>query len=277
MSTKLFSDEVNFLMENSISPSLKLLLEEEKEEKGKEEEFGDESVFDDPDEPDDPEDSEDTDIPDDSTSSAEAEKTSEEYLEQVAKGITQMEEFLKGVTNDQSGLFQVSGFLSSQVAALSNEDSEEISGDDEVLSKVNDSFDRGYKLGRKNKISYFLNEETDVKKLEKDIEAIDNIIDKGTSLIDKFKKGTKINISHYVESSINAYRNFDNLFAKESIIKQAAMNLILLNSGAKAEENIREYEELFHEELHKQFGIEYEEHAVITKSHHTAVGAVSQG
>ena len=113
--------------------------------------------------------------------------------------------------------------------------------------------------------------------MEKDIEAVDNIIDKGSDLIDKFKKGTEINILQYVESSINAYRNFDNLFSKESIIKQAAMNLIILNSGAKADKNISEFEELFHEELHKQFGIEYEEHAVITNPHHVATGAVKQG
>ena len=272
----MFSNEVNYLMENSISPSLNLLLEEdpafgdealdkedEKEEKEKKQDkdVGDEVLDSDSDD--------EVELPDDTqpSDSGEAGSAKDENIEQLAQGIDNLKNYLTNISSDSTGLFSIQKYIGSQVSALSNE----------VELDDSDNVRESYSLGRKNKISYFLNEKTNVKDVEKDIEVIDNIIDKGTTLIDKFKKGTKINIMHYVESSINAYRNFDNLFSKESIIKQAAMNLILLNSGAKAEENIREYEELFHEELHKQFGIEYEEHAIITKPHHTATGAVKQG
>ena len=171
-------------------------------------------------------------------------------------------------------IFQVQDFLSNDIYSKMSDSS---SSTEKISSSDKLNLESKYSLNKKNKISYFLNEKISIKDIEDDIEAVDNIIDKGSELIDKFKKGTKLNINQYVESSINAYRNFDNLFAKESIVKQAAMNLIILNSGARAEENIREFEELFHEELHKQFGIEYEEHAVITKPHHVATGAVKQG
>ena len=77
-----------------------------------------------------------------------------------------------------------------------------------------------------------------------------------------------------------AYRQQKKVYllgAKENIVKQAAINLIILNAGARAEENIKEYEELFHEELHKQFNIDYEEHAIINEPYHTAAGAMKQG
>jgi hypothetical protein len=168
------------------------------------------------------------------------------------------------------GLQSITDYINSYVS------SEELKSDDNE-SKNESRVKKGYNLNRKNSISYFLNEEVDAEEVEKDIEAVNNIIDKGSSLIDQFKKGKELNIPRYVEASINAYRNFDSLFSKESIIKQATINLIVLNAGAKAEENIVEFEELFHEELHKQFGIEYEEHALITKPYKTAAGALKQG
>ena len=162
------------------------------------------------------------------------------------------------------GLHAIQDFISSHVSNA-------------VEESVNRKNKNSYSLNSKNSISYFLNEEVSVEDVEKDIDAVNNIIDKGSELIDKFKKGTELNIERYVDAAINAFKNFDSLFSKESIIKQAVINLIVLNSGAKAEQNIKDFEELFHEELHKQFGIEYEEHALITKSHNVAVGAVKQG
>ena len=285
MSNKFYSYEVSYLMENSISPSLNILLEEEEDKKeedkkeDKKDDFGDSNLFSDEGESDGDSDSDSADSPSESEdaggegdaqeggSSSDAEGAKEKGLENLATNLEDVINYYKSVTSDSSNLFQVQEFLSQDIASKGQE----------IDDKSDSVQTESYSLIRKNSIGYFLNEKVDVERIEKDIEAVDNIIDKGSELIDKFKKGTKINIPQYVESSINAYRNFDNLFSKEIIIKQAAMNLIVLNSGAKAEENIREFEELFHEELHKQFGIEYEEHAVITKPHHVATGAVKQG
>lgn len=139
----------------------------------------------------------------------------------------------------------------------------------------------GESIKRLNDLSRFLlkeeDEDEDLGGIEADIDDLDRILTKGNELVSKFKKGKKLNIDSYVDAAINAYRNFDSLFSKELIVKQATINVIVLNSGAKAQENVREFEELFHESLHKNFGIEYEEHALITNKSNTASGARSQG
>jgi ABC-type transporter Mla subunit MlaD len=128
----------------------------------------------------------------------------------------------------------------------------------------------------KKSISGFLFEEDEsLETISASLEDLDRILDKGSEVIDKFKKGKDVNIESYVDAAINAYRNFDNLFSKEKIVKQAAINMLVLNSGVKAEENIKKFEELFHEELNKQFGVEYDEHALITPEMNVAAGAKS--
>ena len=194
----------------------------------------------------------------------------EQELINVRDGVEKINNYYNkffGKTNSL-GIVDVQNKIANDINQMTVSSSEQQS----IAAGVNES----YSLKNKNSIKYFLNEDVDVKKVEKDIEVVDNIIDKGTELIDRFKKGTEINITHYVQSAINAYRNFDSLFSKESIVKQATINLIILNSGSKAEENITEFEELFHEELHKQFGIEYEEYALITKNYHNSTGAIKQ-
>ena len=215
------------------------------------------------DEPSESDDSSDDDVSKEQNDGVSKEQISVD-LENVADNLKNMmsfyDKFGSGGDNSGSlGLHDIQDFISSHIA--------------ESVSKSKKS----YSLKNKNSIAYFLNEETSVDDVEKDIDAVNNIIDKGSTLIDKFKKGSDLNIGRYVDAAINAFKNFDSLFAKESIIKQAVINLIVLNSGANAETNIKDFEEIFHEELHKQFGIEYEEHALITKSQNVAVGAVKQG
>ena len=280
MSYKNFSNTVDSFLKENKSFSLKLLVEEEKEEEKKEEKedlFGDSSLDDNSESEGGSEggsegdDAEGDDAEGDSSvggDDSEGGARSAE-IESVADGIEKMTAYYQkffGSSNDNPsdesmGIVGVQNNIANQVSLLS--------------ASVNES--KKYELGKRNSIKAFLNEETDPNDIVKDIEAVDNIIDKGTELINKFKKGSELNITHYVEASINAFRNFDSLFSKESIVKQAAINLIILNSGSKAEANIAEFEELFHEELHKEFGIEYEEHALITKNYHTSTGAVKQG
>lgn len=276
MKHKSFAENITNIFEGKNKASLSLLLEEDPKE-----DFGDEEM----DEPESVETSEETtpaddgdaagdasmDEPresDDSSDDSSDDGVSKEQisvdLENVADNLKNMmsfyDKFGSGGDNSGSlGLHDIQDFISSYIT--------------ESVSKSKKS----YSLKNKNSIAYFLNEETSVDDVEKDIDAVNNIIDKGSTLIDKFKKGSDLNIGRYVDAAINAFKNFDSLFAKESIIKQAVINLIVLNSGANAETNIKDFEEIFHEELHKQFGIEYEEHALITKSQNVAVGAVKQG
>ena len=297
MTYKSFSRNVSNILERKSNASLSLLLEEEEGEIS----FGDESLDNDSadaegggsdtDEPSTDESSTDepsTDEPSTDESSTDAPSTDAGggggdnaeggvSKEQLSLDVTNMHDTFKNMmsfydkfgqgTEDGStplGLHAIQDFISSHVSNAVKESN---------MRKEKSS----YSLDSKNSISYFLNEEVSIEDVEKDIDAVNNIIDKGSELIDKFKKGTELNIERYVDAAINAFKNFDSLFSKESIIKQAVINLIVLNSGAKAEQNIKDFEELFHEELHKQFGIEYEEHALITKSHNVAVGAVKQG
>ena len=283
MSDLMFGEEVKYLMENSLSASLNILLEKKedadddfsfKDEKktskdsegdsegeGKEED--DDSFGDSGDAGDDESGGEEAE--DSVDSGEEAEGVKEKQIQDLSDNLTKLQDMLKSTSDSGNDILQVQNYLSGQILTLGSE----------VGESVKES--KSYGIFKKNKISYFLNEKTDLKQIQDDIEIVDNIIDKGSELIDKFKKGKKLNIDHYVEASVNAFRNFDNLFAKENIVKQAAINLIILNAGARAEENIKEYEELFHEELHKQFNIDYEEHAIINEPYHTATGAMKQG
>jgi hypothetical protein len=126
---------------------------------------------------------------------------------------------------------------------------------------------------------FLLFENEDVlKDTEENIDALDRILQKGSDLISTFaERGDDIDIELYVSAAINAYKNFDSLFSKEDIVKQATINVLLLNSGENADRVINQFEELYHEELHKQFGIEREEHALIVNKSNVAAGAVRQG
>jgi hypothetical protein len=284
MTYKSFTENVTNILEYKSRPSISFLLKEEESEFGDENMESDETTEPSTDDETDttPDSTTDSDTETDSTTDSDTETDSTTApaaapaveddeqlsldLENVADSLKNMTSFYDkfGHSGDKSGsigLHSIQDFISSHVS-------------NENASLKNKS---SYGLNLNNSISYFLNEETSVKDVENDIDAVNNIIDKGSELIDKFKKGTELNINRYVDAAINAFKNFDSLFSKESIIKQAVINLIVLNSGAKAEQNIKDFEELFHEELNKQFGIEYEEYALITKPDNVAVGAVKQG
>lgn len=264
-----FSQEVNFLLENSMSPNLKILLEEEEslfsmpDDDDSDDASGDDAGGDNPDgddsvkkkkkekkDPDNPDDSDDPDS--DDSDDGEVDGVTKSQFDALTKDMNLIKKTIVGATSND-GIGSVESFIANAVPT-----SESVQYN-------------------KKSISRFLNEDIDAEEVEADIEVLDRVLSKGTELVDKFKKGQDIDINAYVTAAINAYSNFDNLFAKETIVKQAAINVLVLNSGAKAEQYISEFEELFHEELHKQFGIEYEEHALITKKFDNGTGAVKQG
>ena len=251
---KRFSKKVSYLMEKNIAPSLRILLEKEEND----------SIFDLPDDEEENKDSEE--VTDDEEVSDEDEESKDDDSDVVTK--SQFEELSKDLavikntimkTTTEDGIQSVESFIANAVSG-----------------GITESKKTRYS---KKSIKGFLFEDKDVdaEAVEADIEVLDSVLTKGVELVNKFKKGQDIDIEAYVNAAINAYKNFDNLFSKEEIVKQASINVLVLNSGAKAEKNIAEFEELFYEELNKQFGIEHEEHALITKKFNAGAGARSQG
>ena len=179
----------------------------------------------------------------------------------------------------KDGSQNVEGYMQSFVVPKA--ESDEIESDKETKSE---SYERTIQKKiseiadniRKNSIKSFLLEaDSDIEEVEANLDDLDRVLSKGSAIVDKFKKGNEIDIESYVEAAINAYKNFDNLFAKELIVKQASINVLILNSGARAEENVREFEEQFHEELYSNFGIEYEDQMVKSVGYESAAGAKS--
>jgi len=267
------------LEENKIN--LSILFEEDDKDEKKDDDIGDlfsdDSFKDDENKEDSSDDAkDDVDVKDDVDSKEKPEddekgpeqdttELDEENLNNLSDQVSYMKNFFEKIKKDD-GTSSVENYISSAVASNINAAS---------LAKLTASF-----LRKGKSISSFLmfeeKADKELEKVEAELDDIERVLTKGSEIVNKFKKGKDIDIQSYVDAAVNAYKNFDSLFAKELIVKQATINVLILNSGAKAEMNIREFEELFHEELHKQFNIEYEEHALITKKSNTAAGAKSQ-
>lgn len=256
-----FAKKVELLLEEK-NPRLSNFLFEKKEDSG-----GLFDMFDEEENSEDEDDSEEENSEDEDASEEEnsededaSEEESEGATQQQIETLTSQIEAIKNTidkVNKDDGTQSIESFIAGIVSA-----------------DVNESYSYSSKSIKK-----FLLTEDDgsLENVEQDLDILDRVLTKGTELVDKFKKGKEINVASYVTAAINAYKNFDNLFAKEKIVKQATINVLVLNSGARAEQNIKEFEELFHEELNRQFGIEYPEYALVTKKHNTATGAVKQG
>lgn len=255
-----FSKKVELLLEEK-NPKLSSFLFEKKEDDAALFDMSDEEETEPADEEsegDDTEESDDTEAESDDKESDDTE--SEGATQQQVETLTAQIEAIKNTidkVNKDDGTQSIESFIAGIVSADVNE---------------------SYSYGKKSIKGFLLSEDDkSLERVEQDIDVLDRVLTKGTELVDKFKKGKEINVSAYVTAAMNAYKNFDNLFAKEKIVKQATINVLILNSGAKAEQNIKEFEELFHEELNRQFGIEYPEYALVTKKHNAATGAVKQG
>ncbi len=274
---KKFSNSVyKSLLENT-ALSLKLLLEEEDKKE-------EEDPFSMPEDKEDEEsaseeeegggESDDVDIDDaeEESSGDEDESVTKEQFNQLLDDLSMIKRIILGTQDpDSDGTEEGTGSIESHI-------SYGISGlSESVLSRKTKNIVMESYL---NSFKAFLLEEDDknaVDAVEAEIDDLDRVLTKGTELVDKFKKGNEVDIEKYVNVSLNAYKNFDNLFSKESIVKQATINVLVLNSGAKAEENISKFKERFHEELSKQFGINYEDQVLVSDKTSIASGAKSQG
>ena len=255
-----FSRRVELLLEKKNPTLSNFIFEEKEEDKKDDDEDSGGGLFDMKDEEESDNDKSDEDSGD---ADVESEDASSEVTQQQIETLTSQIEAIRATidkVNKDDGTQSIESFIAGVVAKEAGQDN------------VSESY-----YGNSSISSFLLTEDEDLEAVEKNIDVLDRVLTKGTDLVDKFKKGKEIDINSYVTAAINAYKNFDNLFAKEKIVKQATINVLILNSGAKAEANIKEFEELFHEELHRQFGIEYPEYTLVTKKHNTAVGAMKQG
>lgn len=260
-----FSKRVELLLEKKKPTLSSFIFEEKEEDKKDKEESSSSGLFDMQDEEDNSSDDEtEKDSEDDSSGEVEmSDDDSSDITQQQIETLTTQIEAIRSTidkVNKDDGTQSIESFIAGAVAK------------EVIESDVNENY-----YGNNSISSFILTEDEDLEAVEKNIDVLDRVLTKGTELVDKFKKGKEIDVNSYVTAAINAYKNFDNLFAKEKIVKQATINVLVLNSGAKAEANIKEFEELFHEELHRQFGVEYPEYALVTKKHNTAVGAMKQG
>ena len=275
MKNKLFSNSVYSNLKESNSFSLKLLLEEEKEE----------DIFAALDEPEeDPEEeAESGEEPGDESEEEpgdeseivpeEEESVTKEQFDKLLDDLEMIKSYILGTRDiegdgTQDGTSSIESYIGSAVSVSEVAESFIVKNIDLIKEKYMKSFK-----------SFLLEDESKdvVDAVEAEIDDLDRVLTKGTDVVDKFKKGRELNIEKYVNVAINAFRNFDSLFSKESIVKQATINVLVLNSGAKADQNIGEFKKRFHEELSSQFGIDYEDEVLDVESKNTAAGAKSQG
>tara|TARA_B000000557_G_scaffold156456_2_gene126879 strand:+ start:1299 stop:2108 length:810 start_codon:yes stop_codon:yes gene_type:complete len=152
-----------------------------------------------------------------------------------------------------------------------------------VETELSDIFDKaaigniGESFYYKDSISRFLNEEKSAEDLQNSMEDFQDTIEKATGVVSDIKKGIVVDIEEYASGAIDTFKSFDNLFEKWKIVKAAAINILATSCGEKAESYIQEFEELFHEMLYKQFGIESDENYLPPKEDKVAAGANKQG
>ena len=272
-----FSNKVNYLMEKSVSPSLQILLEKDEEETNSKE---DTSVFDLPDDEEevtpkkDDDDDQDvnTETDDDQDVTPKDDENTSQSTQADSKSITvaQWEKLTGELAGNKKIILDTTSSSNDEAKSVTSFMAGQLSAGITENKKID---------YLKNSIQRFLAEkkELDVKEVEADIEVLDAVLTKGTELVNKFKEGQDIDIEAYAESAIHAFKNFDSLFSKEEIVKQAANSVLVLVSGSKAKKNISEFEELFFKKLNKEFGIENEEYILNNTNFNPASGSRNQG
>lgn len=264
--SKHFSNKVQAILERRSRPSIRILMEEEGD---KEEEGG---LFDMPDEPDEEEgekesddskpksddDTPDIDAGDDSQESAEAEQSPEITASEIASDLGRTAKSVKNVDNNISNLKSKHGINS-------------------IQKHISTFVESNRSLAPKNIQSYLFEfAKQDLDYIEKNLDSVQNTIDKADSFVKKYGEGEDAPIHKYVEGAISAFENFENLFSKEEFIIQAVCNLLILNTGSQAEKHIEDFKDEFAKELSKK-GIVYNDRVLKNFDFKSAAGAKSTG
>jgi len=268
--SKHFSNKVQAILERRSHPSIRILMEEEGD---KEEEGG--GLFDMPDEPDeeeggdkesddskpesDDEATPDSDSGEDSQEAEDPKQSSEITASEIAGDLGRTAKSVKNVDNNINDLKAKHGIDSIQ---------------NHISTFVSES---NRSLAPKNIQSYLFEfAKQDLDYIEKNLDSVQNTIDKADSFVKKYGEGEDVPIYKYVEGAISAFENFENLFSKEEFIIQAVCNLLILNTGSQAEKHIEDFKDEFAKELSKK-SIVYDDRVLKNFNFKSAAGAKATG
>lgn len=271
--SKHFSNKVQAILERRSHPSIRILMEEEGD---KEEEGG--GLFDMPDEPDEEEDGDkesddskpesdddvtpDSDAGEDSQEAEDPKQSSEITASEIAGDLGRTAKGVKNVDNNISNLKAKTG---------------KGYGIGSIQNHINTFVESNRSLTPKNIQSYLFEfAKQDLDYIEKNLDSVQNTIDKADSFVKKYGEGEDVPIYKYVEGAISAFENFDNLFSKEEFIIQAVCNLLILNTGSQAEKHIEDFKDEFAKELSKK-NIVYDDRILKNFDFKNAAGAKATG
>lgn len=265
--SKHFSNKVQAILERRSRPSIRILMEEEGD---KEEEGG---LFDMPDEADEEEgekeaddskpksddDTPDSDSDDDSKEAENPEQSSEITASEIASDLGRTAKSVKNVDNNINDL------------------KAKHSGINSIQNHISTFVESNRSLAPKNIQSYLFEfAKQDLDYIEKNLDSVQNTIDKADSFVKKYGEGEDVPIYKYVEGAVSAFENFENLFSKEEFIIQAVCNLLILNTGSQAEKHIEDFKDEFAKELSKK-NIVYDDRVLKNFNFKSAAGAKATG
>ena len=241
--SKHFSNKVQAILERRSRPSIRILMEEEGD---KEKESG--GLFDMP-EPDEEEGEKESEDP---------EQSSEITASEIASDLGRTAKSLKNVDNNINDLKAKHGINS-------------------IQKHISTFVESNRSLAPKNIQSYLFEfAKQDLDYIEKNLDSVQNTIDKADSFVKKYGEGEDVPIHKYVEGAVSAFENFENLFSKEEFIIQAVCNLLILNTGSQAEKHIEDFKDEFAKELSKK-GIVYDNRVLKNFDFKSAAGAKATG
>lgn len=272
--SKHFSNKVQAILERRSHPSIRILMEEEG---GNEEEGG--GLFDMPDEPDEEgsdkkSDDSKPESDDDATPDSDSSEDSQKAEDPKQSSEITASEIASDLSKTSKGVENV-GISIDDLRAKNNKDYGIGSIQKHIGTYVKVESNRS--LTPKNIQSYLFEfAKQDLEYIEKNLDSVQNTIDKADSFVKKYGEGEDVPIYKYVEGAVSAFENFDNLFSKEEFIIQAVCNLLILNTGSQAEKHIEDFKDEFAKELSKK-NIVYDDRILKNFDFKNAAGAKATG
>ena len=207
----------------------------------------------------------------DSESDAESDAEISDQLDDAAleRSIKDAEKILDNVAKNQDEPF--TSIENAADAAIQNA---------AINASTNESFSIIKKYYKTKSIGTFINEADDqkIKKMTDTMSGLEDQLKKYQDTVDDITRGISIHMPTFVREAISSLINFDSKFSKEDIVFKIFRNKLASNSGKNAEENIKEFDRLFYEELHKiDNSVSKEDVIIPVEKTHTAQGAMKQG
>lgn len=254
----------NQLKENKIK-SLKILLEEDEENKDDKDSGEEKDVFAalDSDEESNSKEEESTKSGEESTESDESEDKdpSDSFdLQQVEHNIETAEKLTKGIEKRKQ---EPTGSIDDEVENLFFD------------AAIQDSVLESYYSNKSIKQFLFEEEGNEAKSVEKLAKAMTNMEDaikSSSNTLDKVVQGIDINMDKFVTGAYELIKHFDHKFSKWEIVKKACINTLSAHSGKNAERNIAEFEKLFHQMLYNKDKIYDDKYTLPVDKTYVAVG-----